>query len=344
MHFIGSWSSPSLLEIAGLVSWSYILIYRPAKFLLGWMWNNCFTCSSRKILVPGVNFYAVITGATDGIGLEYAKQLAQKGFNLVLLSRTEEKLQRVAREILEQYPTCQKIEHLAVDFSSVDIYDKIQAKLESLDGPIHVLVNNVGTAYNIPEYFANFPPGLNLRIINTNIVSVTRMCEIVIKLMQRQHFDSKINPARGVIINISSAAGATEIPMFSTYSASKSFMNYLSKILSTEYAKDNIIVQTVTPNQVDTKLARDLYNDFMTVSPESYVRYALKTVGNEQQTNAHPKHKIIYHLSTAIGWLVGDSLFMKMKMSFGIMAREEYDERMKAQGRDPLLNSENAAN
>jgi len=117
-----------------------------------------------------------------------------------------------------------------VDFSRTDIYESIRAKLHSLDGRIHVLVNNVGTTYF--EYFASHPDGFHRQLININIVSLTEMCEIVLRIMtaninnnqqeqKKQKPLSKHSRANGVIINISSGVALIECPMMSTYGACK---------------------------------------------------------------------------------------------------------------------------
>lgn len=224
----------SFVEYFGLLTLCYLFIYRPGCFILHWLINTCVSKrNNRKVLFqskqPGD--YAVITGATDGIGLEYAKQLASIGYNLILLSRNETKLSSVAHDIQEKYPQCSDIQWLVVDFSRVDIYDSIEAKLRSLvsntnnthkqNNRIYILVNNVGTTYHIPEYFAYYPVGYNQMLINVNIVSITRMCEIVLKIMLEQVSLANANIFNGIIINISSGAGVTEFPLFSTYSACK---------------------------------------------------------------------------------------------------------------------------
>ena len=110
MEFISKLTAPTVLEIIAILFLVYWLIYRPVKAQLGWMLNNCCAASrSKKILTPGPDDYAVITGASDGIGLEYSKQLAAKGYNLLLLSRTEDKLKRIAAEIQQQYPQAKKV-------------------------------------------------------------------------------------------------------------------------------------------------------------------------------------------------------------------------------------------
>lgn len=98
----------SPLEIIGLVTLFYWFVYRLLKFLTNWLLDSC-SSQWKRILLPGSMDYAVVTGATDGIGLEYARQLAARGYRLALLSRSQEKLNKVAQEIQEQYPQCQTV-------------------------------------------------------------------------------------------------------------------------------------------------------------------------------------------------------------------------------------------
>lgn len=102
-------SSCCSLQTIGLFTILW-LAAKPVRILYRWVKNRLDSATrSAEILTPGQNEYAVITGATDGIGLEYAKQLGEKGYNLVLLSRTEEKLKRVTKEIQDKYPQCKKV-------------------------------------------------------------------------------------------------------------------------------------------------------------------------------------------------------------------------------------------
>ncbi|CAG2181025.1 unnamed protein product, partial [Oppiella nova] len=132
--------------------------------------------------------WAVVTGCTDGIGLEYARQLASKGYNLLLISRNPNKLAKVGHEIESTYRCRCRV--LTIDFSLTDIYDAIEKefkRLEEMDEEIHVLVNNVSICYpkERPEYFTEIP---NLSqfiesIINVNINACTRLTALVLPRM-----------------------------------------------------------------------------------------------------------------------------------------------------------------
>lgn len=97
--------------------------------------------------------WAVVTGATDGIGKAYAFKLAKRGLNIVLISRTEAKLNAVKAEIEEKYPSVQ-VKVVICDYS--DFNAKLRAKVEKAvkDLDVGVLVNNVGVSYQFPKYFS----------------------------------------------------------------------------------------------------------------------------------------------------------------------------------------------
>jgi len=155
-------------------------------------------------------------------------------------------------------------------------------KLPSID----VLINNVGITYQYVEYFNKIPNSLELitNIININIVSCTRLIHMILPQMEAKR--------RGVIINISSASGAYPSPLLSVYSASKVYMDFLSRGLQLEYEDKGIIIQSVLPNFVATKLSK-IRPGLISPKPNDYVNNAIKTVGIESRTYGYWTHKVV---------------------------------------------------
>lgn len=162
--------------------------------------------------------------------------MARKGLKLVLISRSLEKLKRVADEIgkvilakvyislvltrflcgiLTGSEFGVEVRVIDVDFTGgVEIYDKIRKQTEGLN--VGVLVNNVGISYNHPEYFVDCcteDPQFLRSIVSANIHSVTHMTALFLPAMVKR--------GKGVIINLSSTAGVIPSPLLSVYSATK---------------------------------------------------------------------------------------------------------------------------
>lgn len=181
-------------------------------FILSWRNNNL---SKNCIL------FLVVTGASDGIGKSFAKQLAQQGLNMVLISRTQSKLEKVAAEIESEHKVQTKI--VTIDFNGgIEIYEKIAKEIESIN--IGILINNVSVFYEYPEFFLDVEDGLYDQMIRCNIASVVNMTKVVLPQML-------INQ-KGTIINISSIAATVPSPLMSVYSATKVYVTNIDSLLT----------------------------------------------------------------------------------------------------------------
>uniref|UniRef100_A0A8B9LTW9 3-ketoacyl-CoA reductase n=1 Tax=Astyanax mexicanus TaxID=7994 RepID=A0A8B9LTW9_ASTMX len=241
------------------------------------------------LLSPKLGKWAVVTGATDGIGKSYAEELARRGFSMMLISRTQEKLDDVAQSLERRYKVETKT--VAVDFGQVDIYPKIETALSGLE--IGVLVNNVGISYPYPEFFLHIPDLDNF--INTMInVNITSVCQFKFKHLF-PHFRAK-----GVILNISSASGMYPVPLLTVYSSTKAFVDFFSRGLQAEYKSKGIIIQSVLPFFVATKMTKIRKPTLDKPTPDRYVAAELTTVGLQDQTNGYFPHAVMGWLTTVL--------------------------------------------
>ncbi|GLV42942.1 spidey [Carabus blaptoides fortunei] len=229
--------------------------------------------------------WAVITGATDGLGKAYAEALAAKGIDIILISRTMEKLQTVATEIENKYKVETKV--IEADFTNTkETYQHIEKNLHGCE--IGILVNNVGLSYPYPEYFLEMDKNdskINNDLINCNIFSVTNMCKLVLPSM--------IERRKGVIINMSSAASQIPSPLLAVYSATKAYIDKLSADLSTEYEKKGVIIQSIQPGFVATKMSKIKKATFMAPTPQHFVKHALTTIGIQEHATGYYAHSLM---------------------------------------------------
>ncbi|KAM6926181.1 very-long-chain 3-oxoacyl-CoA reductase-A [Lycodopsis pacificus] len=277
--------------VASLALW---LLYRLLSGFRIWVLGN------GQLLSPKLGKWAVVTGATDGIGKSYAEELARRGFAVVLISRSQDKLEDVARSLEDQYKV--ETRTIAVDFGKADIYDKIEEGLTGLE--VGVLVNNVGVSYHYPEYYLQIPDLDNFitNMINVNVTSVCQMTRLVLPGMNER--------SKGVVLNISSASGMYPLPLLTVYSSTKAFVDFFSRGLQEEYRRQGIIIQSVLPFFVATKMTRIRKPTLDKPTPERYVAAELSTVGLQGQTNGYFPHAVM-------GWLTTKLVPINLVIFFG---------------------------
>ncbi|ELU01168.1 hypothetical protein CAPTEDRAFT_219714 [Capitella teleta] len=273
-------SSP-VLAVVGLA----IVLYHGLRWL-----GSAFTMFrafvAPRFVGPVVNFkqmgeWAAITGATDGIGKCYAEQLAEKGMNIILLSRNPDKLKRVATEIEERFRVKTKI----VPFNFTNPLQKYEALKTTLAGyDIGVLVNNVGISH----------PSLPLLYVKDQVIEDMIACNIRGAIqMTKFVLPGMVEKGRGVIINNASMLGTMPLPYLSTYSGTKACLDFFTRGLQNEFGQKGIIIQSLLPFWVITNMVpKDWKPTFFTPLADDYVRAALGTVGVLDRTTGYFPHTI----------------------------------------------------
>ncbi|KAI8369888.1 hypothetical protein EDC96DRAFT_552576 [Choanephora cucurbitarum] len=238
----------------------------------------------------GKGSWAVVTGATDGIGKEFALQLAKKKFNVFLISRTASKLDALANDISGQYGVETKT--FAMDFTKGDAEDfkKVGQILDTIR--VGALINNVGVNHEIPTSFFEEDEALINNIVEVNIKGLMKMTKLVLPQMKENR--------NGLILNIGSFAGLVATPYLSVYSASKAFLSTWSQALGKEVEKDGIVVEHVSTYFVVSAMSKIRKSSLLIPTAKDYVGNVLKRIGlscgaNVPFTSApHPMHGVVY--------------------------------------------------
>eukprot|EP01086_Lenisia_limosa_P016579 TRINITY_DN6482_c0_g1_i1.p1 TRINITY_DN6482_c0_g1~~TRINITY_DN6482_c0_g1_i1.p1 ORF type:complete len:322 (-),score=102.63 TRINITY_DN6482_c0_g1_i1:25-990(-) len=226
--------------------------------------------------------YVVITGATDGIGLGFAHVLADKGHNLVLIARNQNKLNAVKAEIAPRARVT--VVTICADFANMNEAD--WEKLESqLSGNISILINNVGTNVEYPSKFLDSPVEMEKIMHDVNVVSMQKMTRIVLPKM--------INRRQGAIINLSSAMALSTMPLFSLYAGSKAYTRSFTKALAAEVKSYGIDVMCATPYFVVSQLSKIRKPSLTVPTPKSFAKSTLGHLGYTDETCGFWAHTLI---------------------------------------------------
>jgi len=220
--------------------------------------------------------WAVVTGASWGIGYGFSLSLAKRGMNIALLARSGERLKEVALEIENTYKVKTKV--VVVDFESRDlsIYKAVEEELKDLK--ITLLVNNVGINTSYPKLFEETSLEEIDNITHININAANHMTNLLLPQMKERKF--------GTIINVSSASAHVKqpTPLFAVYSGTKAYNQKFSMSLAEEVKKDGIEVLAVTPYFVTSKMSRSRKGSLMICTEKTHAEEALNKLGYNMQT------------------------------------------------------------
>lgn len=210
---------------------------------------------------------ALVTGATAGIGLEFARQLAGRGDDLVLVARDRARLDAVAKELRSSYSV--EVEVLAADLTALDQLQQVEDRLADRDRPVDLVVNNAG--FGLKNGFLDNPIDVEQAQQDVLVRAVLRLTHAALGgMVERGH---------GGIINVSSVAAF--LPR-GTYSAAKAWVNSFSAWAHAEYADRGVTVMALCPGFVKTEFHERLGVDrdssapkVLWLEPDRLVRDAL---------------------------------------------------------------------
>lgn len=187
---------------------------------------------------------ALVTGASSGLGEEFAKQLAARGCNVVLVSRSEDKLNRLAEGLRQQHKV--QVTVIPADLSSAESVDRLIAEVKGHTNTgrtnIDLLVNNAGLG--VFENFLDTPLERQMEQVDVNVRSLVTLTHAFTPSM--------VAARRGGVINIASSAAFQPLAGADVYAASKAFVLFFSEALAVELERSNVRVLAACPGPVAT--------------------------------------------------------------------------------------------
>lgn len=215
---------------------------------------------------------ALVTGTSSGIGRDIARELAAKGYDLIIVARREQRLIELAAEIEQQHPV--QVLSLPCDLTNREALNALFSRCEDFlqaGRRLDVLVNNAGMG--VWAEFERQQNSTSQQNIDLNITAVTTLCHDFIKV-------AKEHGGSAYILNIASLAAILPTPRYAVYSASKIFVLRLSDILAYELRHSNISISCICPGGVLTEFmsnsGQNMKTDFGMMSSKSVAKIAVE--------------------------------------------------------------------
>ncbi len=184
--------------------------------------------------------YTLITGASGGLGEEFAKQLAAKKKDLILVARSKDKLDNLANTLSKQHGI--KTEVIALDLADLNSAENLYKATQDQQFEIDALINNAGFGYS--GLFEDEEMQNVQNMIILNILTLTKLCKLYLPQLKK---------FKGRILNLSSVAGFQPVPKFNVYSATKSYVLNFSEALNEELKDSGVSVTTLAPGATLTE-------------------------------------------------------------------------------------------
>jgi short-subunit dehydrogenase len=225
--------------------------------------------------MPNQNLHgktALVTGASSGLGVDFARELAMRGCNLVLVARREEALRKVQVELEERYKV--KVTLMPMDLSVPDAPQRLFDETQRLDLPVDVLVNNAG--FGLYGRHTDIPWESEQQMLQIDIMTVAHLTKLYLPQMLARNF--------GYILMLASIGAYQPSPTYASYSAAKSFVLNLGEALNYELRKTGVGVTVLSPGVTATEFLKvagqqtSLYQRMMMMRSEEVARVGINSM------------------------------------------------------------------
>lgn len=251
--------------------------------------------------------YAVITGASAGLGMEFARQLAGKGYKLILTARREDRLKMLAEELETE------CEIIPADLSSTEeclrFFEEIQEKR------IDIFINNAG--FGDCGLFLKGDLQKELAMVDVNVKAMHTLSKLMLEKFQKEN--------RGYLLNVASSAGLLPGgPYMAVYYATKAYVSSLTQAVAQELKeqKSPVYIGVLCPGPVDTEFNKVANVEFALpgITPEYCVSYALRQMAKRKNVIIPT---LLMKLSTTMGHMAPRRL--SMMITSRQQKRKRYD-------------------
>jgi short-subunit dehydrogenase len=265
------------------------------------------------------NKYAVITGATSGIGYELAKLFAKDSYNLILVARSEERLQQVTDQLKQQFTI--EVTPIAKDLFKPGAAKDVYERVKGMNIPVDVLVNDAGQGEWGP--FVETSLERDIDIIQLNIISLLTLTKLFLQDMVVRN--------EGKILQLGSEAGTTPMPLLSVYAATKAFVISFSAALTEELRDRNITITVLLPGATDTDFFHKAHQDHTVVYNEKELAAPEEVAKDGYEALMKGESKVISGARTKMHVMMNDLLGTRMS---AVNSRKMNEPSDKEEGRE----------
>lgn len=223
--------------------------------------------------------WACISGATDGIGLAMAHELAKRGHSIIVIGRSGEKLDKV-KSALERQSNVAEVELVKNDLSdsSMENFIQLKSQIKADSRDIGILINCAGLSVEKGQRFSRFESDEIRAQANVNMLASVYLTKLVLPSM--------LTRGKGMVLNVSSTVGFfSSFPYGCLYGPTKAFLSNFTRGLQEEYATTGLHIVDLTPAMVATKLytrAARIKVGFHICTPRDYAKSTLNAVASEK--------------------------------------------------------------
>ena len=185
--------------------------------------------------------YALVTGASSGLGVDFARELAARGFDLILVARREDRLRELAAEIERERDA--HVEVIVADLALDAERERVAQTALGLSKPVEVLINNAGLG--LYGRFEAIPWAKEKQMLDVDVDAVVHLTKLLTPAM--------VARGKGYVLNIASTGAYQPTPLYTSYAAAKAFILSFSHALNFEFRGSGVSVTVVSPGITATE-------------------------------------------------------------------------------------------